>query len=175
MPQGCFWACTSKRRWSWPSDMGCAQPRHPFPTRQVRQALNPFPNACSTAKRSVFVKPKSNNPRFRSWGARRRARAARASATKVGHDLPAIILFRRYDGGISRVLEHELPTSVFGLIRIPRFPLRPIRPPASAAAEALRAWPRRTKSRCAFDAEDPQNVIEPRQSEQKCWVFSAPV
>ena len=37
------------------------------------------------------------------------------SATKGGHDPPAIILFRRYDGRISRILEHELSNSVFGL------------------------------------------------------------
>jgi len=35
-----------------------------------------------------------------------------------GHDPPAIVLFHRYDGRISRILEqeheHELSTSVFG-------------------------------------------------------------
>jgi hypothetical protein len=29
------------------------------------------------------------------------------AATKGEHDPPAIILFRRYDGRISRILEHE--------------------------------------------------------------------
>jgi Sugar (and other) transporter len=42
-----------------------------------------------------------------------------ASATKGRHDPPAIVLFRRYDGRISRILEHEheLLTSVFAIIR----------------------------------------------------------
>jgi hypothetical protein len=31
----------------------------------------------------------------------------RTSATKGGHDAPAIILFHRYDGRISRILEQE--------------------------------------------------------------------
>ena len=46
----------------------------------------------------------------------------RASATKGGHDPPVIILFRRYDGRIPRILEQEheheqedeLSTSVLG-------------------------------------------------------------
>src|SRR5215471_8569030 len=40
-----------------------------------------------------------------------------ASATKGGHDPPAMISFRRYDARISRILEHELSTSVFGINR----------------------------------------------------------
>ena len=61
--------------------------------------------------------------RFRSWGIVLVLYLLGfwASATKGGHDPPAIILFRRYDGRISRILEHEpeheLSISAFGLKR----------------------------------------------------------
>jgi hypothetical protein len=66
-----------------------------------------------------------------------------ASATKGGHDPPAIILFRRYDGRISRILERELSTSVFGFSQLNYWiATRPVQVTAQLGSDDSRMYSR---------------------------------